>query len=205
MEITINFNQLALKRWYGRIDGDDCLLIAFISNLKSENPAIKKHMINGFFRLNRAFISQQLPVLQFSEDWISRRLKRLQDCGLVDLEHFRDSGGRPLLYGRMSKLYWRDLESANAYSDKLKLPPDNAHRDDCPTGTRDHCPTYDCPTDQCKINEEGTPPPPLDGADGAPQEEESPAPDHVMTEAEFALLRRAVPWARVEECQEEGR
>jgi hypothetical protein len=192
MEFHLSVNQLALRRWFGKIDGDDALLLAFIAGLNADNPRIAKHMKDGFFRLNRTYLKQELPVLSFSEDWISRRMKRLADVGLLDLVHRRSPSGQALLFGRMSKLYWRDYERAKAHADRLELPEDS-HTDDCPTGTRDRPPTDDCPTNQYKINEDGdTAPPPLVVGDAGPET----SPDRAMTEDEFQDIAQRVPWRR---------
>ena len=203
MEFVLFINQIALKRWFEKFDGDDAILVAFISNLNPENEAIASYMRDGFFMLNRTFLRQQLPMLNFSEDWISRRLKRLQDIGLVDLRHYRSPDGKHTLYGRLSKLYWREVERAKQHahsfpvykeinqpcqlevgqSSQLEVGQSNH-------GTRDHLPTDDYPIDQCNDQREGVSAAPSGGAAAVSPE------GRRATEDEIEKMKGMLPWLK---------
>ena len=138
MEYTLVVDQLALKRWHGKIDGDDCLLIAFISKLNSHNPEIAQYMKGDYFRLNRSWMLTELPLLDFTEYTLSRRLHQLEKLGLLDLENPHGQGGHLLLYGRMSKLWYQEVEKAKKEVERHSTTTEQkSHMAEMPHGETD--------------------------------------------------------------------
>ncbi len=139
MEYSLVIDQLALKRWHGKIDGDDALLIAFISKLNSHNPEVARYMDRDYFRLNRSWILTELPLLGFTEYTLSRRLHQLQKLGILDLKNPHGQGGHLLLHGRMSKLWYQEVEKAKREVDLLSTATEQkSHMAEIPYGETAH-------------------------------------------------------------------
>jgi hypothetical protein len=175
VQYTLVVDQLALKRWHGKIDAMDALIIAFVASLNPHNQAVAKRMRGGMFELSREWIREEVPLLDVSADWIGRRLAALRKIGLLDLktEH---TGQRYHTYGKLSKLYFAELEKAKKAVEKVRSDPvserdsspydDDSERDSGPFSRGEN--SLDHPK---MIIEEG-PPPPLVAAGGVPQDEE---------------------------------
>jgi hypothetical protein len=181
VEYSLYVDQLALKRWHGKIDATDAFLVAFISRLNPHNQRVSACMRDGLFSLNRSWVIGELPLLQLTEDNLGRRLHELERLGLVDLKLFPDAGGHRRLYGKLSRLWFAELEKAKKL---VEQPPqgENPHRGNSSIGAPAIGATAPGPTgeipqyhDSLKNHEEETPPP-LTAAGGASQKEE-PQPD----------------------------
>jgi len=104
--------QDALAKWCGKIDAADAILLALLRSLSPDNPAVAAHMWKGHFLFSRTFINDMLPLLDISGDRIGRRLKKLSEIGLIDLQRKLTGAGKRL-YARLSRLYWAEEERAN--------------------------------------------------------------------------------------------
>jgi hypothetical protein len=150
---TVHIRQDALRKWCGdspKIDVTDAVLVALIRSMNATNPHVKELIWQGYFLLSRKYVREMLPLINLTDDWISRKLKHLQEVGLVDLR-LRDTGKGKLRYAKLSRLYWQEEERANRQA--------NSHKDYSPMGVQPHGstdpnPTGCSPTDQINDHEE---------------------------------------------------
>lgn len=111
--------QKTLAPWHDKIDLLDAAILAFIRELSPHDEEVKRWMHKDMFRLSRKWILAEMPLLHVGQkpitmDWIGRRLKHLQDVGLVKLlttvnprtRHFE-------LFGKLSLSYFRAERKAN--------------------------------------------------------------------------------------------
>jgi hypothetical protein len=164
VEYSIVLDQLSLRRWFGSIDATDAILIGFIRGLNSHNPAVAARMKDGLFELSREWIHDEIPLLDVSVDWIGRRLSSLRKLGIVELktEHV---GQRFHTYGKLSKLYFAEVEKAKRDVEKRKSERDcnpaetNSERDSGPVSRGEKSRNHD----SLKNHEEPSLPPALGG------------------------------------------
>jgi hypothetical protein len=190
VQYTIVVDQLALKRWHGKIDALDALIVSFVAGLNPHNQAVARRMHAGMFELSREWIRQEIPLLDVSADWIGRRLATLRKMGVLDLKTER-VGSHFHTYGRLSRLYFAEVERAKKAADAVRVERDStpsepdSERDPGP-GSRGENSLY-----HSKISEEAvSAPPPLVVGDAGPET----SPDRAMTEAEFKEIAQRVPW-----------
>ena len=122
MEYTLSVDQLALKRWHRKVDGDDALIIAFIEKLNPHNDAVKAKMRRGYFRFSRPWVLAEIPLLRFGVVTLSRKIKRLGDLGIIDIDNTPE-GGHFSLYVKLSKTYFQEAEKAKIEASAMKTMP----------------------------------------------------------------------------------
>jgi len=137
----VTIRQDVLEKWIGdspKIDVTDALLIALIRSLDPKNPEVAKLMWCGHFMLACRYVREKLPLINLSPDWISRKLKRLQKIGLVDIRIRQTSKGK-LRYVKLSRLYWQEEERVKRErpgSHTEYSPDGNSHTEYSPMGVQ---------------------------------------------------------------------
>jgi len=198
VEYNIVINQAALRKWVGKINLKDAAIVGFIRALTPDDPAVRHYMLNGYYRLNAGWILRQVPLLDLSEDWLLRCLKKLKTLGLLDTFSTLGRKKRLNTYGKLSAMYFREEQNArdllegagNRYAEKTPgIGEKSDTRRKLPVSENDPGET---PIDHKKDDLDkavGAAPP--GGAASDSLAEETPA--H-MTEAEFdAALERLPP------------
>jgi hypothetical protein len=175
---TIHIDQLALKKWHGKIDAADAIIVALIRSLNADNPLVKKYMFDEYFMFNREWVLGMIPLIDISEDTLSHRLVALEKIGLVDRRIWTNKlTGKYTLYVRLSRLYW--AEENRQHKELEATVDENAH------GRTRQTPSVNSPTNHNIMIRET--PPPLVAAGG------------VISEEDFAALRFSLPWAETQE------
>lgn len=194
MEYSLNVNQLALRKWHGKIDGDDALIIAMVRSLHPDNEAIRSRMHGGLFQLTNEFFHLMIPMLTFKDDRLGDRLKHLQDIGLLDLElHTEKVTSRRMRFGRLSRLYWAEEERAQKHADQMKAESQSGEKagpEKRPGRSKDFSPPEKKPDDHLRKDDQRAGAAPSGGADAALQQ------DRLATPEEVAALKAELPWER---------
>lgn len=182
MEYNIIINQAALRKWVGKINLLDAAIVGFVRSLTPDDPAVRHYMLSGHYRLEAKWILRQMPLLDVSEDWLLRTLKKLKTVGLLDTFSTLGPKKRLKTYGRLSAKYFEEEQNArdlveneqDRYSEKNPRHGENsATRRKIPVAENDPGETpIDHEEDQCKA-EDG--PPPGGGAVSASEEKDCPA------------------------------
>ncbi|MBA7563080.1 hypothetical protein ES708_04733 [subsurface metagenome] len=165
----LKIRQDVLAKWIGdppKIDVTDALLIAFIRSLNPENKKVAELMWRGYFMLSRKFVKGSLPLINLTDDWISRKIKNLQKIGLVDL-CLRDTGKGKLRYVKLSKLYWQ--EERRVEREEVKNQEEYSPTGVQSDGSTDPNPTGSSPRDHTYDHKEETADPQTAGIPGGPQ------------------------------------
>jgi hypothetical protein len=202
VQYSLFVDVLALKRWHGRIDATDALIIGFIAGLNPHNPAVAQLMRGDYFRLSRDWLLGEIPILTCSADWIGRKLAALRDLGIIDLKTERAENAHHRTYGKLSKLYFSECEKAKKYADRFSSTEGLQSRSDGKLrGTTDPAPADQSPGDHSK-NDQKKDAPPACGGGGAPSDNPSPPSelptDRVMTPEEETEIASQTPWRREE-------
>ena len=215
MEFYFTIEQKVLEPWHEKIDLIDAALVSFISKLSPNDPVVESWMHKGMYRLSLKWILAEMPLLRvgrepISTDWISRRMKHLQDVGLVKLMTIvNQKTGRFELYGKLTPAFYKAMRKASGSAVPVnpeavpeaenpdKKPPTNESTGLQSHGTQDHSPADRTPIDHRKDDHKRTDaPPPLVGA-AAPSNSDCPRPGYVIaTEEEVARLVSALPWKK---------
>jgi hypothetical protein len=190
MEYNIIINQAALRRWIekGQVDADDAIIVAFIRGLHPDDPVVKRFMHGDFFRLHLGWLLQEMPVLKFTSDRLSRRLHALEKEGVVELLHVVDEKKQFKLYGRLSATYYREERKERERTGTTVGENTHGCLDrGCPSPT----PWVKTPIDHKKDDHKRDRPAPLltGEAGAAPREEEPDA-------ADIAALIASLPWKK---------
>jgi hypothetical protein len=114
VEYNIVINQATLRRWVGKVNLKDAAIIGFVRNLTTNDPLVRHYMLNGYFRLDAGWIMRQLPLLDISEDWLRRSLKKLEDLHLIDCVRVSGRKKRLTTYGRVSLTYLEEEQRVAA-------------------------------------------------------------------------------------------
>jgi hypothetical protein len=117
----IHIDQVVLQHWRKQIDYKDAALIALVETLNPDNPKVRSLMHAGYFLLNRQFALDALCLLKCGEDQLSRRIKNLEQVGIIDrMLWVGKKTGRYSLYVKLSRLYWRVRNSEHRKIDKRR-------------------------------------------------------------------------------------
>lgn len=201
MEFNIVINQAALRPWVGKVNLKDAAIVGFIRALTPDDPAVRHYMLNGYYRLEAGWILRQVPLLDVSEDWLLRCLKKLKVLGLLDTFSTLGRKKRLKTYGRLSPAYFAAEQSARdsldgRYAEKTPGIGENSDtRRKLPVSENDPGETpIDHKRDQCKAD--GTDPP--DGVVAIHPEEVPRLSQEQLDE----LLAQTVPqWAELRAAQ----
>jgi hypothetical protein len=117
----LHVDQMALAPWYGKIDGDDSLIVTLVCSLDSRYDEVRKYMADDYFLLTTSYIVRMLPLLALSEERIKKRIARLAKIGILDVRiAFNKRTGHRTRYVKPSKLFYQAKRKAEKIADGAK-------------------------------------------------------------------------------------
>ena len=98
MLYLIKIDQLSLSRWKGKIDPTDCFIIAYIYNfVNSRSEKIHRNK-KGYVWVHHKKLLDDMPLLDIGERSLTRRLKKLEDLGIIIKEKITTFYGSRCMY-----------------------------------------------------------------------------------------------------------
>ena len=195
MEFNLIINQAALRTWIAKklVDTDDAAIIAFIRHLSPNDPRVKKHMMGTRFRIQRSWLLEELPILSFGEDRLSRRLHALAKAGILDLKAV-NRNKQFTLYVKLTPAYFRQEQKAREDLErKGSQYGENTHGHDGENarGRAARTPTVKTPTDHNTYDQGGAnAAAPLHRAAGVATHK------HEISAEQLELKLAGLPWKR---------
>ncbi len=121
----IYIKQSELKPWFGRIDGNDMIIISYIVNWEKTEGAEKTFSKKGnFIWIDYAYLLKQLPGLNIGYSALKKRLSRLCEIGVLDRRvTYREKTGKRATYYRFLGVKDKDDSGENGQSE-TESPPE---------------------------------------------------------------------------------